>query len=170
VTPTILIVYATKHGSTREVAATVADELAVQGFETELRPAADVDDLSAYEGVVLGTALYMGRLHRDARRFLKRHEPTLSTLPIAVFAMGPQTMERSQVRSSRQQLDRALAKTPKVRPVDTAIFGGVVEPSELHFPFNKMVQSDARDWDEIANWAHEVGVVLAMQEQLVVSS
>ena len=169
-TPTILIVYATKHGSTREVAATVADELAVQGFETELRPAADVDDLSAYEGVVLGTALYMGRLHRDARRFLKRHEPTLSTLPIAVFAMGPQTMERSQVRSSRQQLDRALAKTPKVRPVDTAIFGGVVEPSELHFPFNKMVQSDARDWDEIANWAHEVGVVLAMQEQLVVSS
>ena len=168
-TPTILIAYATKHGSTREVAATVADELAVQGFETEFLPAGEVEDLSRYEGVVLGSALYMGRLHRDARRFLKRHESTLSTLPIAVFAMGPQEMVRSQVRSSRQQLDRALAKTPKVRPVDTAIFGGVVDPSELHFPFNKMAQSDARDWDEIGQWAHEVGVVLAMREQLAVS-
>jgi hypothetical protein len=36
----------------------------------------------------LGGALYMGRLHREARRFLRTHREALATRPLAVFAMG----------------------------------------------------------------------------------
>jgi hypothetical protein len=46
---------------------------------------------------------------------------------------------------------------PDVPRISTAIFGGVVDPSKLHFPFKKMPASDARDWDLIDRWAHELG-------------
>ena len=37
-----------------------------------------------------------------------------------------------------------------------AIFGGVVDPAKLHFPFSHMDATDARDWDAIHTWADEV--------------
>jgi menaquinone-dependent protoporphyrinogen oxidase len=98
----------------------------------------------------------MGRWHADARRFLTRHRETLATLPVAVFGMGPLTMEEREVESSRKQLERALAKVPDVEPVSITVFGGVVDPAKLRFPFSHMPASDARDWDAIRAWADEV--------------
>ena len=45
---------------------------------------------------------------------------------------------------------------PRVAPVAVTIFGGVVDPEQLRFPFSRMAPSDARDWDAIAAWADEV--------------
>ena len=70
--------------------------------------------------------------------------------------MGPLTLEEKDVAGSRKQLDSALQKEPDVHPVAAAIFGGVVDPAELHFPFSHMAATDARDWDGIAAWADEV--------------
>ena len=153
---TVLVAYATKHGSTEEVAQAVAATVRQAGFDAELAPAFEVPDLDDYGAVVLGGALYMGRLHRDARRFLRRLHHELAEMPVAVFAMGPQTMEQHDVDASRRQLDAALAKTPDVRPVAIAIFGGVIHQDELKFPFNQMPETDARDWGEIHRWAEEV--------------
>jgi menaquinone-dependent protoporphyrinogen oxidase len=111
--------------------------------------------------VILGGALYMGRLHADARRFLRRHRHALVAMPVAVFAMGPLTTEEKQVGGSWKQLEHALASVPEVQPVSTAIFGGVVDPSELRFPFRHMPASDARDWDLIETWGREVGTAFA---------
>lgn len=157
----LLVAYATKHGSTHQVAEAIAAMLRTQGLAVDTRPAADVTDLDSYDGVVLGGALYMGRLHADARHFLRRHGKALEAMPLAVFAMGPLTDEETQVEGSRKQLQQALSKVPRVHPVSTAIFGGVVDPSELHFPFNYMPASDARDWQLIESWAREVGLVFA---------
>ena len=60
---TILVAYGTKHGSTREVAETVAASIARCGLEVETRPAGQVGDLSLFGGVVVGGAIYMGRWH-----------------------------------------------------------------------------------------------------------
>jgi menaquinone-dependent protoporphyrinogen oxidase len=157
----ILVAYATKHDSTREVADDVARRLRDGGFDVHLRPAADVAELDPYDAVVLGGALYTGRWHRDARGFLAKHRSTLASLPFAVFAMGPKTMDDEAVAGSRQQLDAALAKAPGIHPVSIAVFGGVVRPEALHFPFNRMPATDARDWDEIRAWATELGEVFA---------
>lgn len=155
-----LVVYATKRGSTREVAEAVAATLGERGLEVEVQPAGKVDDVSRYDGVVLGGALYMGRWHRDARRFLRRHRKALALLPVAVFGMGPGTLEEKDVAGSRQQLERELAKAPEVEPVSVAIFGGVVDPAKLRFPFSRMPATDARDWGAIRAWAEEVAGVL----------
>ena len=120
-----LVAYASKHGSTREVAERVAEVMRGTGLDVDVMPAANVGHLRGYDTVVLGGALYTGRLHKDARRFLARHCEPLSVRSVAVFAMGPRTNEPADVAGSRAQLDRALAKTPEIAPVSVAIFSGV---------------------------------------------
>jgi menaquinone-dependent protoporphyrinogen oxidase len=160
-TKPLLVAYATKHESTHEVAKAIADRLQVLGHPAELRAARDVESLSQYGGVVLGGALYMGRWHRDARRFLARHREELAALPLAVYAMGPLALEVDDIAASRRQLDRALAAEHDLEPVSVAIFGGVIDPAKLRFPFTHMEETDARDWDAIRYWTDEVATSLA---------
>ena len=105
---------------------------------------------------MIGGAIYIGRWHPAAAEFLERHRKRLSKLPVAVFGIGPRTMEESAERETRAQLDKALEKVPEVRPAAVAIFGGVVDPKTLRFPFNRMPASDARDWASIRAWAGSV--------------
>jgi len=152
----ILVAYATKKGSTREVAEAIAARLEEDGIRTLVQPARDRVDLRTFDGVVLGGALYTGRWHRDARRFLRRHRRILRTLPVAVFGMGPSTADEHAMGGSLAQLERALARTRDITPVAVTVFGGVIDPARLRFPFNRMPPSDARDWDAIGAWADEV--------------
>jgi menaquinone-dependent protoporphyrinogen oxidase len=154
--PKVLIAYGTKHGSTEEVACAIGERLHALGLETEVLPAGSVDDLTPYDGVVVGGALYMGRWHPEALHFVERHRATLASMPVGVFAMGPRTLEQHDVDGARTQLAKALAKVPGVDPYAVAVFGGVIDPRALRFPLNRMPASDARDWDAIRAWAAEV--------------
>lgn len=151
----ILVAYASRHGSTRETAEVVAEELRVQGLEVEVAAAGDAGSIEGYDAVVLGGALYTGRLHGDARAFLRRHG---AARPLAVFAMGPKTLAAEEVAQSRAQLEKALGG---LESVSVAIFGGVVDPAKLRFPFSRMPASDARDWDAIRAWARDLAGRLA---------
>src|SRR5262245_31904730 len=102
-----LVTFASKYGSTREVAERVAAVMRAGGADVDVMPAAEVGHLRGYDTVVLGGGLYAGRMHKDARRFLARHREGLSVRQVAVFAMGPQKLEDSQIASSRAQLDKA---------------------------------------------------------------
>jgi menaquinone-dependent protoporphyrinogen oxidase len=81
----ILVVYGSRYGTTREVAETVADELRLEAH-VFVEPAEDVVDISAYDAVVVGAAIYIGRLHRTARAFLERFRYDLQDRPLAVHA------------------------------------------------------------------------------------
>lgn len=152
----LLIAYASKHGSTQEVAEAIAERVGRGDLEVELRRAADVADVTPYDGVILGGSLYFGRWHEDAVRFLSRHRRELSDLPVAVFALGPKTAEPADLADSRAQLENALQKTPRVEPSSIAVFGGVIDPAELRFPLSRLPASDARDWSAIESWASEI--------------
>jgi menaquinone-dependent protoporphyrinogen oxidase len=141
---------------TREVANAVADALRDEGHEVEVLPAAEARTVGEYDAVVVGGPLYTGRWRRDALRFLTRHRHGLGATPLAVFAVGPKSLDAAEVASSRAQLDRALGRFPELAPVAVAIFGGVIDPEQHRFPFNHLPASDARDWDAIGSWAREV--------------
>lgn len=163
----VLVAYATRHGSTREVADAVATQLHELGCRVDLRPADSVETLEGYEGIVLGGAIYTGRVHKAAVRFMERYREELSRLPFAVFAMGPKSLAVAEVASARAQLDKALDRLPELAPAPVAIFGGVVDPSKLHFPFNRLPASDARDWAAIARFAHRAAARFAEQAREV---
>src|SRR3954468_10254305 len=149
----VLVTYATKHGSTREVAEAVAAELRELGADVDVCAADAVENVESYESVIVGGSLYTGRWHKDAQRFLKRYHRQLAERHVGVFALGPRTLAETEVTESRKQLDAALATVPDVEPAAVAIFGGVVDPTQMHFPFNRMAASDARDWNAIRAWA-----------------
>ena len=161
----VLIAYATHYGSTRQVAEAVAGRLRERGFEVDVKPAKEADPGDGYGAVVLGSALYFFRIHRDARKFLSRHKKTLSGMPVAVFAMGPVEDKPEQFTDARRRLDESLAKRDWLSPVSVALFGGKLDPKGLRFPhnnpaFGKMPSSDLRDWAAIAAWADEVATTL----------
>lgn len=157
----VLVAYGSKHGTTREVAEFVAETLERRGgLEIRVEEASRVRDLVGYTAVVVGGGLYMGRWHADARRLLKRHRVELATLRLAVFAMGPDSLDDAKVAESRNQLERALAQTPELEPIAVAVFGGALVPEAWRFPFNRLPAFDARDWDAIRAWAEEVAAAV----------
>lgn len=149
----VLVAYATRHGSTREVAAAIAARLRADGLKAELRPADEVTDVQPFSGVIVGGALYTGRWHQAAVALLRRHREALADVPVAVFALGPRTLEPADLAASRKQLLSSLAKVPEVEPYAVGVFGGVIDPKTFPFPLNRMHASDARDWDAIDAFA-----------------
>jgi menaquinone-dependent protoporphyrinogen oxidase len=149
----VLVAYASKYGSVEEVARYVAAVLRDQGVTCAVVPAREAERLEEYDLVVLGTGLYMGRLHREARRFLRRHHAELEHGRFAVFGMGPLSNEAEEKEKVRPQLEHGLERYPDLTPLAVAIFGGVVEPERMSFPFNHMPEGDYRDWDEIRAFA-----------------
>jgi len=79
----VLMAYATKNGSTRQVAEAIAVALGEAGAQVTALPTRGVrDSVSGYDLIVLGAPLYSGRWHRDAHRFLKRHRRELAAVPV----------------------------------------------------------------------------------------
>ena len=152
----ILVAYATRSGSTQEVAEQIAEKLCQSGMEAHAQPARQVETLEGTRAVVLGAPLYLGRWLKDARRFLRRHRASLTDRPVAIFALGPLENTQEHTKGARDQLDKQLAKFPWLAPVEIEMFGGAFDPAKLGFPFNVLPAmndqplSDLRDWDAIA--------------------
>jgi len=163
----ILVAYATKYGSTQEVAEAVAQALREQGQAVDLRRARDVRSLDEYSAVVLGAPLYMFRWHKDALRFLSRHQPALRERPAAVFAMGPWEDKEKDWTEVRSQIEKELAKFPWFSPSVVEVFGGKFDPDKLGFPWNLLPAIkdrppvDLRDWTAIKGWAESLITRLA---------
>jgi menaquinone-dependent protoporphyrinogen oxidase len=155
----ILVGYATRSGSTREVAEAVAASFRDNGREVDLRPIREVRSLDGYHALVLGAPLYMFHWHKDALGFLSRHKAAVEKVPAAVFALGPFHDEEKEWSEVRAELDKELAKLPWFAPVTRQVFGGKFDPADLRFPMNlvpamkKMPVSDIRDWAAIRTWA-----------------
>lgn len=97
----ILVAYATRYGSTQEVAEAVAATLREHGLEVDLQPMRKVRTLEGYRAVVLGAPIYIGSLHKDAQRLLSQHREALSRRPVAVFALGPTHDDEKERQGSR---------------------------------------------------------------------
>jgi menaquinone-dependent protoporphyrinogen oxidase len=162
----ILVAYATRYGSTQEVAEQVAATLRKGGRAVDVQPARQVYTLEGYHAVVLGAPLYVGSLLKDARRFLSRHQEALAERPLALFVLGP-TKAGEDWQPVRDQLDQALRKMPWLKPVDVALFGGKYDPDALRFPISLLAAlpasplyqapaSDLRDWTAIRAWAKDL--------------
>ncbi|GCE24223.1 flavodoxin domain-containing protein [Dictyobacter kobayashii] len=158
----ILVAYATRYGSTQEVAETMAATLRERGFEVDLQPAQDVKTLAGYQAIILGAPIFMSRWHKDARHFLTRHSIALATLPVAIFALGPTHADEKEFQEARQQLDTELAQFSWLTAYAVEIFGGKFDPAKFNIPYTllpvlkNIPASDVRDWDAIRAWTSKL--------------
>lgn len=163
---TVLVTWVSRYGSTEEVAHAIADDLLKQGLAVQAQPLSEGIALDRYDAVVLGCALYMGRIHKDARHFLASHADELRHRPVAIFVLGPVHADAKEFAGAERQLRKELAKFPWFTPVAQQVIGGRFSPDKLGFPFSvlpplrKLPPSDARDWDAIHAWASSLPVAL----------
>jgi menaquinone-dependent protoporphyrinogen oxidase len=87
--PRVLVVYGSTGGGTAEIAGWIAAELRAAGLEVRLAPAAEITDVSAYEALVLGSAVYATGWHTECRRFAQRFTGRFADRPAWLFSSGP---------------------------------------------------------------------------------
>lgn len=162
----ILIAYASRHGSTREIAARVAATLREAGLPVDCREMRAVTTLADYRFVVLGAPFYYGRWPHAARRFLGRFGPELADRDVAVFGSGQVFADRPG-DEAREQLDLVLRQHDWLHPVTVAMFGGRWDPVHVTgwhrlllrlpvSPLHVLPSADLRDWAAIDRWSAEV--------------
>jgi menaquinone-dependent protoporphyrinogen oxidase len=162
----LLVGYATRYGSTQEVAESIAATLRERNLAVDIKEIKNVHTLTDYDGIILGAPLFMFHWHKDALRFLSKYRKILKEIPVAIFAPGPiqDPFSEKEWQGARDQLNKELAKFPWFKPVTVEIFGGKFDPSKLRFPLKmfagKMPASDIRDWTAIRTWAGNIGVCL----------
>jgi menaquinone-dependent protoporphyrinogen oxidase len=161
----LLVIYATRAGSTGEVAQAVADQLCVQGFDADVRAVEAVTSLDDYAAVVLGSAIRYGAWLPEMLKFAQTQRNALAKLPVAIFTMHIQALgDNPQSRATRAGYSQAMRTL--VTPRAEAFFAGKVDPATLSFFERmavKMVKSpigDKRDWSQIRDWADRLGVLL----------
>lgn len=171
----VLVTYTSTHGSTQEVAMSVAETLCSRGLAVDLQPMRNVRTLDGYSAVVMGTPLYMFHWPKEFLRFLSHHRKALAGgLPAALFTGGPtEKGDEAEWQEVSNQVDKELAKVSWFKPVSVKIVGGRFDPTKLRFPWNlipalhNMPASDLRDWAAIRAWADSLHPALLQTEDAI---
>ena len=165
----ILIAYASRAGSTGEIAEAVGQVLCKAGAIVDVRRIQDVKDIKPYRSVIIGSAVRMGRLLPETVRFAKKHNSSLQQIPTAYFVTGI-TM-RKDTPENRKQAVSYLEPLCRIKePVSMGLFGGKVDHSKLgllwrfFLSFDKEGmprEGDWRNWEAIFTWAVELCTALS---------
>ncbi|MBN1121589.1 MAG: flavodoxin domain-containing protein [Anaerolineae bacterium] len=163
----VLIAYASKHGSTAEIAEKIGEVFAQSGLETDVLPVKKVKDLAPYGAVILGSAVYIGMWRKDAVRFVNVNQSALADRKVWIFSSGP-TGEGDPVELLKGwRLPKKVEPIVEaIKPRDTAVFHGNVDPDTLSGMEKMMIKQveaptgDFRDWGMITAWAEGVAAEL----------
>ncbi|RPI84021.1 MAG: flavodoxin [Chloroflexi bacterium] len=159
----VLVAYASKYGSTKEIAERIGEKLQAEDLVVEVRSAGEVKDLSPYGAVVLGSGVYAGQWLRDAGNLLENHESSFANLPVWLFSSGP-TGEGDPVEIMKgwKFPENLQAVADRIGPREIVFFGGAIDPKKLSLPEKLIVRAlraptgDYRNWDSIEAWASGV--------------
>ncbi|NYT06299.1 MAG: flavodoxin [Methanomicrobiales archaeon] len=162
----ILVAYASRYGSTREIAEAIAEVLRERDMEVDVANVVEISRIAGYDGIVIGSPIYMGKWLVEAVDFVKLFQSDLHKMAVAVFAVGF-SMRDPTPDNRRNAVAAIQAIRPYVHPLDVGIFAGRLVLSELSVPDRQIVamsasaEGDFRDWDEIASWAGELETILS---------
>jgi len=159
--PHLLVAYASKHGSTREIAETIGETLDAAGLTVDVRPARDVRDLTPYGAVVLGSALYSAHWQREANRFIKAHRDALRDRPVWLFSSGP--LDQSANQADIPMTEHVGRDVEPVGARGHRTFGGRLLPGTPGVDEALLAThrtGDFRDWDAIRGWARGIAEAL----------
>jgi menaquinone-dependent protoporphyrinogen oxidase len=154
----ILVAYASKAGSTGEVAKAIGQALCDGSVAVDVEPVREVGDLSGYGAVVVGSAVRMGRRLPEATKFIEAHRAILDQVPTAYFLCCG-TLQDDTEENRREAASWLAPVRQIVTPVSEGLFAGKIDFDKLSFldrTIAKMVGStegDWRDWDAIHAWA-----------------
>jgi menaquinone-dependent protoporphyrinogen oxidase len=166
----ILVSYASKHGSTQEIAETIATTFRKHQFEVDLLPANAVESLDKYQAVIFGSAVYAGAWTDEAMAFLKRFDVALEMRPVFFFSSGPTGKgEASAILQGWKYPEAIQAYLARIKPEEIVLFHGKLELETLPLVQRWLIKAmkaplgDFRQWAEIQAWAENIVQQLSHQ-------
>ena len=158
----VLVVTASRHGSTREIGDAVAAALNAVGCTATSQDVDEVGSVVDYDVVVLGSAIYRGRWLPSASALVKRQRGALLERPVWLFSSGPVgDPDRRLVKTMGLATTELARLTAAIRPADHRLFPGRLEPADLSLPQRAAVRlvrlaGDFRDWPQIVAYADDI--------------
>ncbi|MBP3040811.1 flavodoxin domain-containing protein [Bacillaceae bacterium Marseille-Q3522] len=123
-----VIIYASKHGFTKNCAETLKEKLL---GEVDLFRVKEVDGLALteYDHVIIGSPVYMGQINKGVKQFCLANEEVLKKKKIGLFLCGLTDLETAPLEFPKVLVHDNLVK---------GIFGGEVKFQKLNF-FEKFI-------------------------------
>ncbi len=153
-----LIAYASKAGSTAEIAAFIAQRLSERGLAVDVRRVKRVTTLEGYDTVVVGSAIRAGRWLGEAERFVRTHSAALARVQTASFTV---CMTLQKDTPENRDVVKAYLKPLRdvFKPQRVGLFAGKMDRARLALiprlivKAMKAPEGDFRDWSAIRAWA-----------------
>ena len=134
----ILIVYATKTGSTATAAKLLCDGLT--GREVTLCTTEEAaSDPANYDIIVIGSCIRYGKMYRPVRDYLKKWEDVLATKQTGYFLLC------GYPDSAEEYYEKNLTEAQSARAFALACFGGEMVPAHAKSLWDKLVLKIERD-------------------------
>ena len=163
----VLVAYASKYGATKQIAEKIGEVLFRAGLSADVLPAEQVKDPNAYQAVVLGSAVYIGKWRKQAAKFLKENEKILAERPVWLFSSGPAGEgDPVELLQGWTFPDALQPIADRIQPRDIAVFHGDVNVEKVNFIERAMIKNvespvgDFRDWEAITTWATVIAQAL----------
>jgi menaquinone-dependent protoporphyrinogen oxidase len=159
----VLVACASKMGSTAEIADALAERLTAAGLDVDRRAVDGIRDVDAYQAVVLGSAVYLGRWRHEAVAFLRRFARDLARRPVWLFQSGP--LDESTEREDIPLPGRVAPHADAIGVRGFVTFGGRIDAEHpAGFAAKRMVDAglgkDFRDFDRVRAWADAIATEL----------
>jgi menaquinone-dependent protoporphyrinogen oxidase len=163
-TNTILVTYASRTGSTAEIAQYIGKTLSDLGEKVDVISMNEVTDISKYDFVVAGSAIQAGKWLPEAADFIETNKIELNQKSFAVFLVC-MTLAMKKADSYRGFVSGWLDPVRNiVKPKSEGLFKGSLDinkiPSlgdrikfRISILFGVWKEGDHRDWQEIKDWA-----------------
>jgi len=165
----LLVTYASKYGSTGEIAAVIGKELRKRSYDLEIKPIDEVGDLGQYEGFVIGSALYAGGWMKSAAEFLRANQDHLAGYPVWLFSSGPTGEgDPNEILSGWTFPEDLATAIETIEPQDVIVFHGNIDLDKLNPAEQMIIKSvkatvgDYRDWLVVRSWVDRI--VLDLQK------
>ncbi len=169
----ILVTYASRTGTTAEVAEAIARTLTESGAQVDVLPMQEVKDLAPYQAVVAGSAIRKSKWLPEAVQFIRAHQSTLLHKSFAMFTVCI-TLAMKDSEKYRPVVQGWVAPMRSlVRPLSEGLFAGKLDFSRLPFNWDTFLlrvsvalgifpHGDRRDWKAIRTWAEDLKPILEM--------
>ena len=153
----MLVVFGSKRGGTRGLAEMIAADAFALGAEVDALDARVAPKPDGYDAVVVCGALYMGRWHRAARHYVRRHQHELTQTAVWLVSSGP--LDASAEERDIRPVAGVRKLMKQVGAKGHATFGGRLEADATGFPASAMAKKSAGDWrdaDHVRAWTAAV--------------
>lgn len=165
---TVLVVYASRHGATAEIAARIAARLSDSGVDAELLRVDEATTLDRYDAVVFGAPVYDQSWPSEAHRFVTLNRDALAARPLWLFSVGSFGDTKRVIGPLTHKEPKGIADIAAgIHPREYRVFQGVIQKHQWPFWSRVFFHAfggrfgDHRDWPTIDAWAGQIAVALS---------